>query len=408
MEIREAGRFGITAELTGVDFRAVMERMRAHVKKSRDAMQKGLQEAEEFDYYGGEARFTGDRIVEVNGESIRGKSIFIAAGARPLIPAIAGLESVEYLTNENALALTELPESMIIIGGGYIACEFAHFFEAMGTQVTMLQRNERLVPEEEPEVSELLGKALSRRMKVHRDTEVLEVKQTGPIVTVAARERSSGKQLEFTARQVLVAAGRRPNADILEVRNTGVKTGEKGFIVVDEYYETSVPGIWAFGDIIGRKMFRHSANEEASLVWHNAMHGKKSRLNYLTVPHAVFSHPEIASVGLTEAEAVKLMGKQEVMVGKAMYTDAARGEAMLEREGFAKAVVHRKTGKVLGYHIIGPQASVLIQEVVNAMANDGNLWSVARGIHIHPALSELVPRSFAKLRPVADGHEHHH
>jgi dihydrolipoamide dehydrogenase len=131
-------------------------------------------------------------------------------------------------------------------------------------------------------------------------------------------------------------------------------------------------------------------------------------LNYLTVPHAVFTHPEIASVGLTQAEAVKLMGKQEIMVGKAMYTDVARGEAMMEREGFAKAIVHRKTGKVLGYHIIGPHASSLIQEVVNAMANDGNIWSLAKGIHIHPALPEVVLRAFAKLRPVDGEHDHHH
>jgi dihydrolipoamide dehydrogenase len=289
---------------------------------------------------------------------------------------------------------------MVIVGGGYIACEFAHFFEAMGTQVTVIQRNARLVPEEEPEISELLRTALARRMQVHTGTEATEVRQNGSLVTVTAKERSNGRQFEFTVRKVLIAAGRRPNADNLMVQNTGVRTNEKGFIVVDEYYETSKKDIWAFGDIIGKKMFRHTANHEAELVFHNAQHGKKSRMNYLTVPHAVFTWPEIASVGLTEAEAVKLMGRGEIMTGKALYTDVARGEAMLEREGFAKAVVHRKTGKVLGYHIIGPQASVLIQEVVNAMANDGNLWSLAKGIHIHPALSEVVLKAFGKLQPL--------
>jgi dihydrolipoamide dehydrogenase len=408
MEVREARKLGIEAEIKGIDFHDIMSRMRRHVQKSHDPMQRSLEETEDLDFYAGEARFTGDRTLEVKGEELRGKTIFVAAGARPLIPPVKDLESVEYLTNENALQLTELPESLVIIGGGYIACEFAHFFEAMGAQVTVLQRNWRLVPEEEPEVSELLRTALSRRMKVHTDTEVLEVRQSGPVVTVTAKERSSGRQIEVTARQIMIAAGRRPNTDNLAVQNAGIATDDKGFITVDEYYETSSKGIWAFGDIIGKKMFRHTANEEASLVWHNAIHGKKSRLNYLTVPHAVFSWPEIASVGLTEAEAVKLMGTQEIMVGKAMYTDVARGEAMVERDGFAKAIVHRKTGKVLGYHIIGPQASVLIQEVVNAMANDGNLWTLAKGIHIHPALSELVLRAFAKLRPVGGGGEHHH
>ena len=169
---------------------------------------------------------------------------------------------------------------------------------------------------------------------------------------------------------------------------------------MDEFFETSKKNIWAFGDAIGKKMFRHTANHEAELVWHNAVHGKKSRMNFLTVPHAVFSYPEIASVGLTEEQAIKHIGIKEVLVGRAMYKEVARGEAMMETEGFTKALVHRKTGKILGYHIIGPQASILIQEVVNAMAGDGNLWSVAKGIHIHPALSEVVLKAFGQLNEV--------
>jgi mycothione reductase len=400
MEAREAGRLGITAEIRSVDFPAIMERMRSHVGKSRDQIKAALESAKEFDYYGGEAKFTGERALEVNGKTVKGKAVFIAAGARPLVPAIKGMESVEYLTNESALLLTALPESMVIVGGGYIAAEFAHFFEAMGAQVTIIQRNNRLVPGEEPEVSELLRSSLARRMQVHVNMEVIEVKQTNAIVTVTARERGSGKLREFTASHLLVAAGRKPNTDNLMVANTGVRTDEKGYIVVDEFYETSQKGVWAFGDIIGKKMFRHTANAESELVWHNAVHGKKSRMNYLAVPHAVFSWPEIASVGLGEAEALKLIGKQEVLVGTAMYSDVARGEAMREAEGFAKAIAHRKTGKVLGYHIIGPQASILIQEVVNAMAADGNIWSIAKGQHIHPALSELVLKAFGRLQPV--------
>jgi len=356
-----------------------------------------LEETRDFDFYGGEAHFIGENTLEVNNQTIKGKTIFIVSGARPHIPPIKGIEAIEYLTNESALRLTERPESMIIIGGGYIAAEFAHFFEAMGTKVTIIQRNKRLVPEEEPEISALLLKSLSRRMTIHTNTEAIEVRQTGNVVTVTAKERDSGKVIEHMAHAVLIAAGRKSNADVLMVGNTGVKTYEKGYVVVDEFFETSKKDIWSFGDAIGKKMFRHSANHEAELVWHNAIHGKKSRMNYLTVPHAVFSWPEIASVGLTEEEAVKLMGKHEVLVGKAMYTDVARGEAMIETEGFTKAVVHRKTGKILGYHIIGPQASILLQEVVNAMAADGNIWSVAKGMHIHPALSEVVLKAFGKL-----------
>jgi mycothione reductase len=397
MEIREASKLGIIAEIKTVDFSAIMEQMREKIKKSHDSIQDQLEKTEDFDFYGEEAHFTEDYTLAVQNTTIKGKTIFLVSGARPYIPPLKGIESIEYLTNESALQLTELPESMLIIGGGYIASEFAHFFEAMGTKITIIQKNDRLVPEEEPEISELLETALSRRMTVHLGTEATEVRQTGKVVTVLAKELASGKIIEHTAASLLIAAGRKSNADILMVQNTGVKTDERGYIVVDEHLETSTKNIWAFGDAIGKKMFRHTANHEAELVWHNAIHGKKSSMNYLTVPHAVFSYPEIASVGLTEEQAIKLMGRHEVLMGKAMYTDVARGEAMRETEGFAKAIVHRKTGKILGYHIIGPQASILIQEVVNAMAGDGNVWSVAKGIHIHPALSEVVLKAFGKL-----------
>lgn len=382
-----------------------MQRMRASVGKSRDRIRESLEHAEDFDFYFGEAHFIEDYTLRINparsgsdAKTIRGKSIFLATGARPLIPAIAGIETVDYLTNESALELRELPESMIIIGGGYVAAEFAHFFEAMGARVTIIQRNRYLVPGEEPEISDLLKTSLSRRVTVLTGTEAVEVRKNRDVITVIARERGNRNSIEVSAKSLLVAAGRRSNADLLKVENTGVKTDERGYIVVDDYFETTKKNIWSFGDAIGKQMFRHAANHEAGLVWHNATHGKNSRMNYLTVPHAVFSYPEIASVGLTQAEAVRLIGKENILVGKAMYTDVARGEAMRESEAFTKAVVHRKTGKILGYHIIGPQASVLIQEVVDAMAGDGNLWTVAKGMHIHPALSEVVVKAFGRLR----------
>ena len=400
MEIREAKKLGISAEIKRIDFSEIMERMRSSVKQSHDHIKESVEDTEDLDFYFSEAHFIGNYMLNVNNQTIKGKTIFIATGARPLIPPLKGIESIEYLTNESVLQLTEKPASIIIIGGGYIAAEFAHFFEAMGTQVTIIQRNQKLVPEEEPEISELLKTALSRRMVVHTNTEALEIRQTGKITTVVAKERTGGKQLELMAEKVLIAAGRKSNADALMVKRSGVQTNEDGYIIVNDYYETTKKNIWAFGDAIGKKMFRHTANHEAGLAWDNAVHGKKSRMQYLTVPHAVFTWPEIASVGLTEGEAVKLMGKQAILVGKAMYSDVARGEAMMETEGFTKAVVHKKSSKILGYHIIGPQASVLIQEIVNAMAADGNLWSVANGIHIHPALSEVVLKAFGRLHKV--------
>ena len=398
MEFRESAKLGISAEIREIDFPAIMDRMRASIKKSHERIQKQLGTTDEFDFYFGEAHFSGEYTLEVNGETIKSNTIFLASGARPLIPPITGLGEVEYLTNESALQLTARPESLVIIGGGYIAAEFAHFFEAVGTKVTVIQRNNRLVPGEEPEISELLKTALARRMTIHTGTEAVEVRRSGRGTTVTARERASGREFEISAQRIMIAAGRKSNADTLMVENSGVKTDERGYIVVDPFLETSKKGIWAFGDAIGKKMFRHAANHEANLAWHNALHGKKSRVDFLAVPHAVFSWPEIASVGLTEAQAKKLMGKGDLLVGRAKYTDVTWGEAMQETEGFAKAIVERESGHILGYHIIGPQASVLIQEVVNAMAGGGDLWGLAKGIHIHPALSEVVLSPFTVLK----------
>jgi mycothione reductase len=194
----------------------------------------------------------------------------------------------------------------------------------------------------------------------------------------------------------MVAVGRRSNADLLKVENTNVAVDDRGFVKADEYLETSKKGIYAVGDANGRQMFLHVANREAALAWHNATATGKKRIamDYGAVPHAIFSHPQVASVGLTEEEAGK---EHHVAVGRASYSETAKGEAMMEEEGFAKAVVDEHTGKILGFHVIGPHAPILVQEVVNAMAVGGDLQGIYSGLHIHPALPELVQRTFSNM-----------
>lgn len=398
VEIREAKKFGISAEIKSIDFKAVMERMRHYVKEGTDGIKEAFDQSKDFDFYYGHAKFIADYTLEVNDQHIKGKTIFLISGARPFVPPIKGIETIPFLTNETVLQLTEKPQSLVIIGGGYVAVEFAHFFEAMGVKVTIIQRNKRLLPEEEPEISELIQKILSRRMTIHTAAEVIETSQKGKVVNITYKDVDGGAEHTVVVEKVLIAAGRKSNADLLTVENTGVRTNENGYVIVDDYGETTKKNIWSFGDAIGKQMFRHAANYEAEIVWQNAEHGKKHRINFLSIPHAVFTYPEIASVGLTEQQATKLLGKHNVLVGKAKYLDVARGEAMMETEGFAKAVVHKDSEKILGYHIIGPHASILIQEVANAMATDGTIWSLAKGIHIHPALSEVVLKAFSKLK----------
>jgi len=394
-EIQEAKKLGITAEINSIDFNSIMDRMRRSVQEEQDHMRRGIRESRNLDFYEAEGRFIEDYTIEVKGEKIRGQKIFIVAGARPSIPPIKGIDKIDYLTNESVLKLNKRPRSMAIVGGGYIAAEYGHFFAAMDTRVTILQRNIRLVPDEEPEISELLKRELGKRMDIYTNMEVTEAKKEGDNNIVIGRERSTGRERSFEVEKVLIASGRTSNADLLKVEKTGVEVDERGFIKANEYLETSKKNIWALGDVIGKEMFRHVANREAGIAWHNSMHEHKVKMDYTAAPHAVFSHPQIASVGLTEEEAKK---NHRILVGKARYYDVAKGEAMMETEGFAKALVEKDTWKILGFHVIGPEAPTVIQEVINAMANQGDIWSVDRGMHIHPALPELVITTFQDLR----------
>jgi mycothione reductase len=397
MEVREAPKLGITAAVQGIDFAGIMGRMSETVARGESHVRKGIGLSDELQFYEGEGFFVDDKTIEIGGERIRGKKLIISSGARPSIPPITGIEKVDLLTNESLLALRKRPESMIVIGGGYIAAEYAHFFSAMGTDVTVVQRNARLVPDEEREISALLKRELMKRMKVLTDTEAIAIEKSGGEYHVKVREVSTGGEKELSARAVLAATGRTSNADILRVGNAGIETDGRNYITVNEYFETSQKDIWAFGDAIGKKMFRHAANREASIVFHNAFHGAKEKLDYTMVPHAVFSWPEIASVGLTEDEARQKYHIRDLLVGKASYSDVARGEAMREEEGFCKAIVKKDAGKILGFHIIGPHASILIQEVIVAMANDLSMWQLNEGIHIHPALSEVIIAALGNL-----------
>ncbi len=277
--------------------------------------------------------------------------------------------------------------------------EYGHFFASIGTKTTIIQRPYRVLPEEEPEISDLLKTELGQRMEIYTGYEAFEVKQEGTQKTLVARNRQDGSTKEFSAEALMIATGRVSNAGILKPEKTGVKLDEHGFIKVNEYLETSKKNIFAFGDAIGKQMFKHVANYEAGVAWHNAVHDHKVKMDFSAAPHAVFTHPQVASVGLKEEEAKQQHYK--ILVGRAPYRDTAMGAAMGYPEGFVKVIVEQETGKILGAHIVGPEASILIQEVVNAMVSEtGSFASIAQAMHIHPALSEVVQNAFGNL--------HHH
>lgn len=239
MEIQLAKKLGVATEIKNIDFRAIMNRMRRSRRESQKQLRENIGQIGSPDFYEGKARFISDYTLEVNGKKLEGENIFIATGSRPVIPPITGLNKVEYLTNESILELKERPDSLIIIGGGYIAVEFGHFFAAMGTKVTILEMADRLILSEEPEIAELLRLKLMPRIVVHTGTLVESVEKRGKGVRVFTKDNKIGKSRAFTAQYVMVAVGRQSTADILQVEKTGVEVDERGFIKVDEHMETS-------------------------------------------------------------------------------------------------------------------------------------------------------------------------
>jgi dihydrolipoamide dehydrogenase len=395
---KEAGKIGVNATIDSIDFKNIMTRMHTLVNEDSSTQARAVEATPNLTWFKDVGEFTSDYTMRIGEHTITAKMIFIASGARVGIPKVKGIENVDYLTSDTVLELETPPNSILIVGGGYIGVEYGHFFAGIGTKTTIIQRPPRLLPDEEPEISDLLKKELQTRIEIHTNHEVIEVKQEGNIKTLVARNREDGTLQEFSAEALMLAAGRVPNSDILKPEKTGVKLDERGFVKVNEYLETSKKNIWAFGDAIGKEMFKHVANYEAGIVWHNAIHDHKVPMDYSAAPHAVFSHPQVASVGLKEAEAKQLGYK--ILVGKALYKDTAMGGAMGEPEGFVKVIVERETGKILGGHIIGAEASILIQEIINAMVTETRSYApIIRAMHIHPALPEVVQNAFGNLQP---------
>ncbi|MFX1466020.1 MAG: dihydrolipoyl dehydrogenase [Promethearchaeota archaeon] len=414
----QAKKFGINANIDSIDFKYIMNRMRGILAEDQKR-EHYVKQIPNLKWYKGIGEFVGDYTLKVNGTKIKADAVFIVSGARPYIPPIEGLDNVDYLTSATLLEIEELPKSTIIVGGGYIACEYAHFLSSMGSKVTIVQRAPRLVKEQEPEISELLKSELGKKMDIFTGYEVKSVSEIqGEMKEVVAEEKGTGKETKISAEAILIAAGRMSNADLLKPEKTGVEIDDKGWVKVNEYFETSKEKIWAFGDAIGPKyyMFKHVANYEARVAWYNAHstlhpqeahahghgdHATKIEPDYHAVPWAVFSNPEIAGVGLTQQQAKEQLGEGKLLVAKNEYKDTAKGEAMGNPPGFIKIIVERETQKILGAHIIGAQASVLIQEITNIMnCGDGTIFPLYQAMHIHPALSEVVTFALGNFQEV--------
>ncbi len=445
-EAEHASKVGVNLKVEKIDWDLITKRMWSQIDHSK-GMEQGLKHAHNtgLDFYQGVGEFTGDyqmkiKLSQGGGlEEIEGSKILIASGARSLVPPIKGLEEVGYITSETFFG-EKFPKkpwkSLAIIGGGIIAAEFAHIFSAFGTDVTIIEMLPRLVTTEEPEISRFLEQQFRQRMKVHLNQKAVAVEMKKGQKVVTIEDVNSGTQSHVSAEEILVATGRRPNTDLLKIEKTGIKT-EKGWIVTNEFLETSKEKIWCIGDANGKFQFRHKANAEAEVVSTNIFvesEDERIPMNYNAVPWAIFTYPQIGHVGLTEAEALEKGYK--IYVGIHNYSDIAKGFAMgfeegASDDGFVKLIVDQSRA-ILGASIIGPHAAILVQQYVYLMnagfvcelsmphkdkpveiysktcPEAGSIMPIYKSQIIHPSLNEVTGWALGSLQPVNIEHHHHH
>lgn len=390
---RSGERFGVRSRIEKIDFPSIVRNVFAVLDAETEEREEALRRSEYVSFFQMEGRFIGPKTMKVGDREITADIVFIMGGTRPIVPAIEGMESVPYLTSDEALRLDEQPKRLVVIGGGYIAVELAHFFGSLGTEVTILVRGERLLDREDSEISGWLSREFSARFDVRFNTEAIGLSRRGREIEI----RLKGSDGTVIADQVLFAIGRRPNTDIWDVPATGVELDEERFIKVNEYLETNVEGVWALGDIVGIMTLKHVAVRQAKQVIRSVFFNERRPMRYGAIPHAVFSSPQVAGVGKTEDELKAEDAPYKV--GRYEFKNTGMGMALKEN-GLVK-VLASAADAILGCHIVGPDASCLIQEAVVAMNTTGKLDAVIDAVHAHPGLPQVVEEAFKSAKAAA-------
>jgi len=385
--IKNSEKFGIKSKIESIDFASLVKRVSESVDHDSNGIEQSIRENGNPTLYKMPGKFIGPKQMQVGGEQIEAEKVFIVAGTRPTIPPIPGLKDTPFLDSTSALRLEKQPEHLIVIGGGYIAAELAHFYGALGTKITLLVRGEKMLSEEDEEIADWFTKEFSKKYEILFQTEAESVSYQDQKFSINLKNQEK----KLIADQVLVVTGRVPNTDSLDVKATGVETDDHGYIKVNNYLETNVSGIWAFGDILGILPFRHTANDQVGYAIRNAFTDHKTPTDYFAIGHAVFSSPQIGGVGKTEQE----LKKEGIpyKVGRAELKNTGMGGA-LQANGLAKVLTDEKGEKILGVHIVGPDASTLIHEAIVAMKANGSVKAITDTVYIHPALSEWLQRAF--------------
>ncbi len=383
-EIRDAQHYNIQTQAASVDVKALVDRVSAEVDGDSASIAPLYEAHENITYFKNTAEFISDTCVKVGEIEIEARFIFIVAGGRPHIPNISGLSKTPYWTSTEALRARIKPKSMIVLGGGYIATELGYYYQSIGTDVTFLVRS-KMIKHEDHDVVESFERLFKKHHRVYLGEVPQRIVHDGQQfnVTLSTGELCSSEAL-------LVATGITPNTDVLRLDRTSIKCDSRGYIQVDNAFETSVPSVFAFGDIIGRYAFRHSANIEGQHVFDSVVKNKqKAAFVYPPIPSAVFTNPQVASVGKTEQQC-----KQEELdyyVGMNSYKDSAMGMALRSpKDEFVKLIFDRETDVLIGAHVIGKEAATMIHMLILAITKKLIRDDLQSMVYIHPALPEVV------------------
>ena len=397
---KHGAHLGLRTEFHGADWPGIVQRVFGRIDPIAASGRQYRIGLPNIDVYETAAHFVGDRQLDVGGKIISGKQIVIAAGARSFVPDVPGLANVHFHTSDDIMRIAKLPEHLVVLGGGFIAAELGHVFQALGSKVTVINRGPRLLRAEDDDIAQRFTELAAQRFDLALSARVQRVSQTEEGVAVDIDGADGARTIVGDV--LLIASGRIPNSDQLNVAAGGVTIDSHGFVAVDGFGRTSAAGVWALGDINGRYQLKHMANGEAKVIRHNVMNPDALReYDKRPAPHAVFGSPQIGSVGVNEREA-QASGEPYVAITHD-YSDIAYGWAMEDTTGFCKLIGDPRTRKVIGAHVIGYQASALVQLLVQGMHLGNTADEMARGqVWIHPALPELVENALLKLIDVFD------